>query len=69
VQRLNNEFCLVQILSGVNGGEATANATTSSTTANPAPASQKNLVEVQVPVSIIKARIKAANASADGKLN
>jgi hypothetical protein len=76
VQRLNNEFCIVQLLSNnsnssnetgtlATAAAAITPATSTPTGAAPLSGGQKQLIEVQVPLSIIKARIKTANF--DGK--
>ena len=57
LQRLNNEFCLVQLLSDSKptGGE----------NANGLNGQQKQVVEVQVPIGLIKYRNKHLNIDGD----
>lgn len=57
VHRLNNEFCLVQLLS---------DSKVSGENANGLNGQQKQVVEVQVPLSLIKYRNKHLNI--DGKI-
>jgi hypothetical protein len=59
VQRLNNELCIVQLLSGTNKDESGASSTP--TTGSAHVPGQKQIIEVQIPLSIIKSRIKPAN--------
>lgn len=59
IQRINNDFCLVQLLNSnhSNGTDSTGNQASNQ--------AQKQLIEVQIPIGLIKSRIRS---SYDGKI-